>query len=65
MGRIYIKHISEAVLRAYKCRQCGTELTLERDFIYKDNLGIKRGEALMFKSVENVFFGSQQDKLTN
>ena len=36
---------------------------MEKDFCFEDKLGVQRGDAFMFKSVVNVFFGVKEDKL--
>ena len=63
MGRIYIEQLEEPTSRTYKCVVCGTDVCFERDFFYKDSLGIRRGEALLFRMVKNVYFGTDEEKL--
>ncbi len=57
MGILYLRHFEHSTLRTYKCRNCFTDLAYEKDFFFKDYLGMNKGESLLFKDVENTYNG--------
>lgn len=63
MGILYLQHLCEPNQRAYQCFQCSTDIALEKDFVFRDYLGCNRGEAYLFRHIENVYFGQRETKL--
>ena len=60
MGILFLERLCSPSLPTYQCRECQTDLALEKDSIGKD------GEsASLFEVVTNVYFGIKETKLSS